>query len=500
LIILGRSPSPIYLVIEDRKIYFKKADKLWGLDAFTTSQKIKEKYSNNVVVSCIGPAGEKLVPMASIINDGLAARVNARAGAGAVMGSKNLKAIVVRGSCKVNLFDRASLMTLCKRKSLELKKSGKGLNQYGSAEDIISAEKWGDLPIKNWRLGSWHDEVQLISGKKMEDTIVKKTYHCAGCPIGCGKIVQMNNIYGKGPEYETLAMLGSNCLVSDLDSLVKANDLCNRLGIDTISVGGVIAFAMELFELAILKESDIGFSLKWGDGKALIKLIKDIGLKRGFGVILGQGVKVASQLIGKDSYKYAIHVKGLEVPAHDPRAFNGIATEYATSNRGACHLAGMAFPWERSSKMPELGYEKPLNRFDDKGKGIHTAKFQDLMTLTDSLLICKYSLIFGLKISEMIDALNYITGWDMNYVEFFRAGERIFNLKRLFNVWCGISKKDDTLPDRLLNEPKKSGSVAHNMPDLKIQLDEYYAFRGWDSNGIPGKAKIKELGLEEFTV
>lgn len=309
----------------------------------------------------------------------------------------------------------------------------------------------------------------------------------------------MNDVYGKGPEYETLAMLGSNCLVCDLESLVKANDLCNRLGIDTISAGAAIAFAMELFELGIIGEKDIGFPLQWGDGKALVKMVRKIGLNKGFGKILGQGVKKAAQLIGKDSYKYAIHVKGLEVPAHDPRAFNGIATEYATSNRGACHLAGMAFPWERSSKMPELGYKQPLDRFTDKGKGKHTAKFQDLMTLADSLLICKISLIFGLKISELIEALNYITGWDVNLKEFMRAGERIFNLKRLFNTWCGISREDDNLPNRLLNEPKKSGSAANSIPDLRKQLDEYYAFRKWDSNGIPKKEKIKELGLKEFT-
>jgi aldehyde:ferredoxin oxidoreductase len=293
-------------------------------------------------------------------------------------------------------------------------------------------------------------------------------------------------------------MLGSNCLVSDLESIVKANDLCNRLGIDTISAGAAIAFAMELFELGIIGEKDIGFPLQWGDGKAMVKMVMKIGLNKGFGKVLGQGVKKAAQLIGKDSYKYAIHVKGLEVPAHDPRAFKGIATEYATSNRGACHLAGMAFPWERSSKMPELGYEQPLDRFTDKGKGKHTAKFQDLMTLADSLLICKYSLIFGLKISEMIEALNYITGWDVNFKEFMKTGDRIYNLKRLFNTFCGISRKDDILPDRILNEPRKTGGAAKSVPNLKKQLDEYYTFRKWDSEGIPQEEKLKELDLEEF--
>ena len=498
LIILGKSVLPIYLVIDNGEISFESAEELWGLDTFNTSQKIKEKFSNNFTISCIGPAGEKLVPMASIVNDVFKAMVNERGGGGAVMGSKKLKAIAVRGSRKIEIFNKDLLMSLSKKKTIELKEAGKGLNKYGSAGDMVPNEACGDLPIKNWSLGSWADKVELISGEKMEETIVEKNYHCVACPIGCGKIVKLNNIYGKGPEYETMAMLGSNCLVSDLESIVKANDLCNRLGIDTISTGATIAFAMELFELGIINEKDIGFSLQWGDGEALIKIVREIGLNKNFGIILGQGVKKAAQLIGKDSQKYAIHVKGLEMPAHDPRAFKGIATEYATSNRGACHLAGMAFPWERSSKMPELGYEQPLDRFTDKGKGKHTAEFQNIMTLADSLLICKYSLIFGLKISEMISALNFITGWDVNFEEFMKTGDRIYNLKRLFNTFCGISRKDDILPDRILNEPRKTGSAANSVPNLKKQLDEYYTFRKWDSEGIPQEEKLKELELEEF--
>jgi len=498
LIIIGKADFPVYLIIDNGEISFESAKELWGLDTFVTSRKIKEKLSNNFTVSCIGPAGEKLVPMASIVNDGFEARVNARAGAGAVMGSKKLKAISVNKKKKIEVFNKDLLMSLIKKKTIELKEAGKGLNKYGSAGDMVTNEACGDLPIKNWKLGSWSEEVKLISGEKMEESIVVKNYHCVACPIGCGKIVKLNDIYGKGPEYETMAMLGSDCLVSDLESVVKANDLCNRLGIDTISTGAAIAFAMELFELGIINEKDIGFSLQWGDGRALIKMVTEIGLNKNFGIILGQGVKKAAQLIGKDSYKYAIHVKGLELPAHDPRAFKGIASEYATSNRGACHLAGMAFPWERSREMPELGYKQPLDRFSDCGKGKHTAEFQNLMTLADSLLFCKYSLIFGLKISEMIEALNNITGWEVNFEEFMQSGERIFNLKRLFNTFHGISRKDDVLPDRILNESRKSGGAAESLPNLKKQLDEYYAFRKWDSEGIPQEEKLKELGLNEF--
>lgn len=498
LIIIGKADLPVYLIIDNGEISFESAKELWGLDTFVTSQKIKEKLSNNFTVSCIGLAGENLVPMASIVNDGFEARVNARAGGGAVMGSKKLKAIAVSGSKKVKFFNKDLLIRLSRKKNTELKNAGQGLNKYGSAGDMVTNEACGDLPIKNWKLGSWSDEVRLISGEKMEDTIVVKNYHCVACPIGCGKIVKFNDIYGKGPEYETMAMLGSNCLVSDLESLVKANDLCNRLGIDTISTGAAIAFAMELFELGIINEKDIGFSLQWGDGEALIKMVREIGLNKHFGIILGQGVKKAAQLIGKDSSEYAIHVKGLEVPAHDPRAFKGIASEYATSNRGACHLAGLAFPWERSKKMPELGYTQPLDRFSDEGKGQHTAEFQNLMSLADSLLFCKYSLIFGLKISEMIEALNNITGWEVNFEEFIQSGERIFNLKRLFNTSHGISRKDDILPDRISKETRKSGGAADSLPNLKKQLEEYYKFRKWNSEGIPQEEKLKELGLNEF--
>jgi aldehyde:ferredoxin oxidoreductase len=499
LIVLGKSQNPVYISIDGDQISFRDANHLWGMDTFETESTLRKEVSQDAGVSCIGPSGEKCVIISGIFHDGIASRTVARGGLGAVMGSKNLKAIVVKGLKTVDVYDKELLFNIIKDKAKQLSEAGAGMRNFGTGGGMENAEKFGDLPIKNWKQGSWVEEVKEITGQKMRQTILEKEYGCAACPIRCGRIVKFDDVHGSGPEYETLAMLGSMCLVNDLKVVSKAADLCNRYGIDTISVGGIIAYAMELFEKGIITEKDTGRSINWGDSEVLISLVEEIGLQKGFGKILGQGVKKSAIEIGNGAEKYAMHVKGLELPGHDPRCFKGLAVGYATSNRGACHLSSFTYPWERSSSMPEFGLSGPHDRFTDEGKGELTAKFQDLMAMADSLKICKFALSSGaVRISTAIEFLNSVTGWNFSFEEFMKTGARIHTLKRIYNNSLGLDRSDDTLPERILKERRGTGGSAESLPDLEAQLNDYYKFRGWNEKGVPTTETIKSLGLNEF--
>jgi len=376
--------------------------------------------------------------------------------------------------------------------------------EFGTAGGIIAAENVGDLPIKNWQAGSWEEGAERVSGQRMAQTILTGKFYCSACMIGCGREVKITSgpyagVQGAGPEYETLGMMGSLCLVDDLEAIAMANELCNRYGMDTISTGAVIAFAMECFEHGLVTEQDAGgVNLAWGNADAVIELIHQIGQKKDLGRVLAEGVKRAAAKIGGIAGEFALHVKGLEPPAHDPRAFNSLAVAYATSNRGACHLQGFTHPYETAAVLPELGYTKPLNRFDVKGKGKLTADLQNLMCMCDSLKICKFAVVGGVTLTHLVNWLNLVTGWDLDIAGFMQRGERLFNLKRLYNIRCGISRKDDTLPQRLLSLKRGSGGAADNLPPLGEMLAEYYDYRGWDEFGRPLPFKVEELALNDI--
>lgn len=498
LIIVGKSEKPVYLSIFNGSVAFNDAQQLWGLDTVETEGVLKKLYGRAVGVSCIGPAGENMVPLAGIFHDGPDARAAGRGGAGAVMGSKNLKAIVVGGDRTVESFHKERLAASVKEKVKLLKDRGYGLSLYGTSGGTALAEELGDLPIKNWSLGSFKDKVTSITGQRMAETILAGNYGCMACPIRCGRVVDLDGTLCGGPEYETVAMLGSNCMVDDLNVIAEANALCNRWGLDTISTGAVIAFAMELYERGILVDSDVQGALRWGDGRGVLRLISMITFKEGIGAILGQGTKKASEHIGKGSSQFAIHVKGLELPAHDPRCFKSLASGYATSVRGACHLNSYSYPWERSMTFPELGYPDTVDRKEDKGKGIMTAKFQNLCSMVDSLKICKFAVLLGIDIATMCDWLLCVTGFNLSLEDFLQTGERIYTMKKAFNVGVGLAREHDTLPERILKEPRDSGGSQGLLPDLERQLEEYYNFRGWKANGVPGKENLDKLGIGEF--
>ena len=497
LVFLGKASSPVYVAVLDGRVEIRDGTSLWGKDTFETEEALFAAVGKPAGVACIGPAGERMVLLANIMHDGRNARAAGRGGMGAVMGSKNLKAVVARGNGRTVMADEKRVRGKSAEKAKFYMEKLPAMTRFGTAGGVALAEQNGDLPLKNWSMGSWPEEVKSITGEAMAETILTGNWGCVACPIRCGREVAFDGISGAGPEYETIGMLGSNCLISDLKAIGRGNDLCNRMGIDTISGGSAVAFSMELFERGIIDEKTVGNPLKWGDGEAMVRFLTDISEKRGFGAVLAEGTRKAAEKIGKGAEKYAIHSKGMDFPAHDPRCYKSLAAGYATSNRGACHLSGFSYSFERSMTYPELGVDTVLDRTLDEGKGKINVGFQNLMGVVDSLKMCKFPFA-ATRIDDLLVWIAGVTGWDMDYRELMTAGERIFNLKKLYNMGCGLSAKDDSLPERILRETRGSGGSADTLPDLEAQLREYYSERGWTEEGIPLPGKIASLGLEEF--
>jgi aldehyde:ferredoxin oxidoreductase len=500
VIVMGKSEKPVYLWVSQDGVEFRDAGHLWGLDTYEASEVLRKETDQNAIEACIGPAGERLVLISSIMHDGIHGRAAGRCGLGAVMGSKNLKAVVAKGDAAVPVADEARLTETTKKLAPEILKSTKRLSEYGTSQLMTTSEELGNLPIRNWRQGSWRDGAEKLSGVTMAKTMLKGKYFCGACIVGCGRVVAVDRgefagVHGAGPEYETTALVGANTLVDDLEAVAKAHELCNRLGVDVISAGGVIGFAFEAAERGILQKTQDGVDLGWGNGAAIVKLAEKIGYREGIGALLGEGVMRAAAKLGKGSEEFAVHVKGLEPPGHDPRAYFSVAVGYATANRGACHLQGMSYAFERSVTMPEIGVHEVQDRVGLMRKGELVAKTQDLMSLFDSLKLCKFLMYGGMKVTHALEWLNAVTGWGLSQAEFLKTGERIYNLKRMYNARCGVTRKDDTLPERMLREERGEGGSAHSLPPFEKMLDEYYSYRGWDERGVPTKEKLQGLGL-----
>ncbi len=491
ILITGQAANPVYLWVEDGQAELRDASELWGLDTY--------ELDLDGEVVCIGPAGERGVRYAAIMSGGRDGRAAGRCGLGAVMGSKKLKAIAVKGSSRVRAHDEARLTRSLRDILPVVKEHTAGMSRNGTAGGVLAFERVGDLPIENWRGGSWAEQAEAISGPRMTDTILTGTYACGGCPIGCGRVVEVNEgpfagVKGAGPEYETCASFGSLCLIDDLPAVAKLNELCNRYGIDTISAGAVVAFAMEARERGLLDEGPA-----WGDAEGAVRLVHQIGQREGdLGRLLGEGVRRVAEAWGGRALDFAIHVKGLELPMHDPRAYFSLAVGYATSSRGACHLQSFGHVFARAAAtLPELGYSEPLDRHAAEGKGALTATTQDVMALFDSLKLCKFILFGKVTLTPILTWLDCVTGWGMGQEELMRVGERISNLRRMFNVRLGASRKDDWLPLRILVHRRGAGGAPDALPPLGRMLADYYAARGWDEEGIPRPEKLAELGLQK---
>jgi aldehyde:ferredoxin oxidoreductase len=427
-----------------------------------------------------------------------------RGGMGAVMGSKNLKAIAVKGSGRPAYHDPTGLRKAVKEANPWIRDNSISLAKFGTAGGLVRAENSGDLPIKNWLEGSWNEGAEAISGQRIMETVFAGHYRCFACPIGCGKDVHLKEgpyagLEGHGPEYETLGSFGSLLLNDDLGSIARVNDLCNRHGLDTISAGAVVALAMEAYERGLLTRKDTGgLELGWGRSDAIVALVEMIAQREGLGDLLAAGVKVAAQRLGPGAEDLAIHTKGLEIPMHDPRAFLSMAVNYATANRGGCHLEAPAYWYDYGIKWEDWGSDWEPNCHIERDKAREARDFQDYISLYNPLGVCKFIARAGVGPSHLTSWIRLALGWDIGKEELLLVGERLFNLKRLVNLRLGTTAKDDTLPLRLLTHARPSGKAAGVLPNLGAMLKEYYALRGWAPEGIPGEARLAALGLSDL--
>jgi len=513
VIVEGKADGPVYLWINNGEVEIKNASHLWGKTTGETQEAIRNEVKDKKTrVACIGLGGENLVKYACVIND--LNRAAGRTGMGTVMGSKNLKAIAVRGTKKIEYANEKKLMELVRKANKEVWGGSYGnlLNKYGTDGDLDDLDATGRLPTKNFAKSTFKG-AERITGETMAETILIKRGTCFACPVACIRIVEAKKPYAVdpaygGPEYETTAALGSLCMNDNLVAVSKANELCNKYSIDTISTGVTIAFAMECYEKGIITKKDTqGIDLTWGNDKAIMQLITKIAKREGIGNILAEGVKRAAERIGKGAEDFAIQIKGQEVPMHEPRGKKGLGISYATSNRGACHLQAEHDDIFEDEKWlcPEIGLNKritPRNRLClGKGKAKLVKIAGDLWALYDSLSACKFTTYpeGGIGVGRLADMVNAATGWDITISDLMIVGERAFNLCRAFNTREGVTRKDDTLPKRLMEPlpegPYKGETISKNV--LNDTLDEYYKFRGWDmTTGTPRRRTLEKLGLK----
>lgn len=500
IIITGKSNTPIYLLVTEQEVSFRLAESLWGLDTYMTSEELNKVYPQNSSAIYIGPAGEKVIPMASIMSEGTDARAAGRCGLGAVMGSKNLKAIVASGNLEIPVSDPSALQKQIKEVAASVVKMTARYKNFGTAGGLVGNAFIGDTTAKNWRIGNWAEEAEQISGQKMAKDYTVGRYYCPTCIIGCGRKVKSTQGLSKdnvvaGPEYETLAGFGVQLMVKNLASIIENNDLCNRYGLDTISLSGSIAFLLEAAEKGHLpKRYFEDLDLTWGNESLASILIHKVIIQTELGKFLSKGVRGMMLELGEITKPYAVHVKGLEPSYHDPRALSSLAVAYATYPRGACHR-GCSHTVERNA-IPELGYEEALDRFQQEGKGKMTAVMQDYAETYNCLKLCQF-LLPSLAPSDVTGWLNSVVGWDMGTKELLKVGERNINLKRLYNYQCGVRREDDTIPERFLKESFSEGGAKNFLPNLDLMLEEYYQARSWNSEGLPTRAKRIELGLED---
>ena len=501
LIVQGKSDVPVYLWIHDGNVEIRDGRKLWGLDSYEATKAVKEdvgeKRSSEVA---IGPAGEKLVAMACIVADGHS--FAGRCGLGAVMGSKNLKAVVVLGTKSPPIADPDAFAKLRKELVQRVSKMGEGMRQYGTP-DLESYHEHGNIPIKYWAQDSFAEGAKSLSQPIYNDVLNAKALPCLHCPVGCHRHIKIEEpakyaCEGPGPEYEAVGMLGMSNLVSDLKAVAKANDYCNRFGMDCISVGAAIGFATECYERGLLtKEDTKGLELKWGDGDLQIELVKQIGSREGFGAFLADGTLEAAKKIGKGTEEIVAHVRGLDFPCHDPRISWSMGPNYATCTRGACHCKGLPGDVEFGLyTVPELGFPEKAEFFDAQDKAFLAVKCQDLSTLVNSVSLCLFMLYCGMTLTDVLNAFNAITGLHWSIEQLVKVGERSFNLQRLINIRDGKGREYDKLPKRMF-EPAKSGFRKDRVPPFDALMDDYYKLRGWNKKtGAPEKEKLVELGIK----
>jgi aldehyde:ferredoxin oxidoreductase len=499
IVFSGKAERPVYLWVEQGKAELRDAAHLWGKTTHETTDRVLAETDSRARVACIGPAGERLVRFAAVMND--KDRAAGRSGVGAVMGSKNLKAVAVRGKGKISLADPERFKTFNKkildRFKAQVKKTPLGLSINGTSGVVLTTQHFGVLPTKNWQQGTF-DGWEKIQGETLTARYLVGSKACYGCPIACGRKTKVDDPEfageGEGPEYETIYAMGSNCLIDNLAAITKANYLCNELGLDTITMGATVACAMELADRGYLSETDVGRPLEWGDGQALVELTRMTGYRQGFGDLLAEGSYRLAQRCGHP--ELAMVSKKQEFPGYEPRGAQAMGLAYATSPIGGSHMRGDPAYFEL------FGVPEAMDPQAWEGKARPTVSYQDLSAIIDAAGLCIFFSVrhlaakdLGVAPTGILEYLNAATGADYTLEELSKAGERIINAERRFLVEAGFSRKDDSLPSRLTDDPMPVGPARGLVCHLDEMLDEYYRERGWTADGIPTAERLKDLGL-----
>jgi aldehyde:ferredoxin oxidoreductase len=508
IIFEGISPKPVYLSIVNGKAELLDAESLWGKKVPETEDSIQDQSEHKYVIASIGPAGENLVRYAAIMND--KHRAAGRCGLGTVMGSKRLKSIACAGTAKINYADRTAFKRTTDRQFALMDESmlKVAFDTFGTimVSDMVNIR--GGYPTRNWQEGVF-DRIDDVNSQALMDTVFVDGVRCFACPITCGRGTEIKEgkwkgKKGEGPEYETSSTFGAMCDISDMNAITMANYQCNEYGLDTISAGATIAFAMECYQKGILSDEHTqGMAINFGDADMVIDLIEMIAKREGVGDLLAEGTEVMSTILGQGSEHFAMHVKGLDLPAYDPRAAKITGLGYVTANRGGDHMTayiqGPTFVDIPFLLVEESRIRDPFTANPDEVKVL--IDMEDALTVLDALGGCKFMGVL-LTADEMVDLITTAIGWDFDVEEFRRTGERIYNLMRLYCVREGIRREDDVLPKRLMEDPLPEGpakGMVNERGTMEMMKDAYYDLRGWDVNtGIPLREKMVELELDDL--
>ncbi|MDI6600578.1 MAG: aldehyde ferredoxin oxidoreductase family protein [Thermoanaerobacteraceae bacterium] len=511
IIVEGRAAAPVYIYIKDGEAEIRDASHLWGKKTGEVQDIIRQESNDERTrVVQIGLAGENLVRYACIVNE--LKHFNGRNGLGAVMGSKNLKAIAVRGNMEIPVKDEDSIKAVRNRFAglLNTHPLVKQLYSLGTSATVMGNNALGILPTRNFKMGEF-EGASKISGETMVDTILEKREGCFACPVRCKRAVKVEEYgvetrYG-GPEYETLASFGPLCMVDDLKIIAKANQLCNQYTLDTISTGATIAFAMECFEEGIItKEDTDGIELRFGNGQAVLQMIEKIARREGIGNILAEGSERAAKLIGKGSERFLVTVKGQELAMHDPRGKYAVGLGYAVSERGADHMISthdtmLASHGISFDTIAPFGIYEPTDPREFSALKVKTFTYLEYWwSFFNMAGICDFVPVprSAMPASDVIETLRAVTGWDTSLWEVLKAGERAINMARMFDIREGFTAEDDKLPERV-HEPIENGLIKGgyiSKEEFEKAKRLYYSMMGWDEKGVPTEVKLLELGLD----
>ena len=507
LVIKGKAEKPVYLWIHDGEVEIKDAVGIWGMTVSEATKAIKKDLNDSKAeVACIGPAGENLVKFASVLNEH---GVAGRGGLGTVMGSKNLKAVAARGTMNIEIAESEKLMKYSREISRHMYESTRdGFRKYGTTASVPKyIDRFGYGLAKYWSEGmeSFSPTLDGISGERFLE-ITANPVPCPNCTIGCHRHTKVENpenysYDGYGPEYETIAMFGWMDMIADAKAVGYMNNLCDEYGMDTITTASVLGLTTLSYEKGWLTKDDLdGIEIRWGDAASAITLINKIAKREGIGNVLAEGTVKAAEYIGYEAPNYVLHSKGMDYPAHDPRAFFPLLLNYATGPRGACHQRGFPQWTGLGVLVPEWGISKQPERYSMENAAYIVIKYQNWATLFNSLIQCEYMLFGGYQVgwlTHQVNFLKYVTGWNVDAKSMEKIAERIFTLQRALNVRWGVSRKDDTPPQRIFT-PLKIGKSAGKIPTLfEKALTEYYKLRGWDADGRPTVETLVNLNLIE---